>query len=600
MQPLKEQLRDSFGVLQKIGKALMLPVSVLPIAGLLLGLGKQNFSFLPPIISEIMAQSGGTIFGSLPIIFAIATAVGLAGNDGVAALAATVGYLVMLATLSVMANFFGLTIKDPILGFKAMDTGVFGGILIGGIAAALFNRYYRIQLPQVLSFFAGKRFVPIVTALAAIVLGGVLSIAWPPVQRGIDVLSHAAAYGSPTTAAALYGFVERLLIPFGLHHIWNVPFFFEIGEFTDAAGKVVHGDTTRFFAGDPTAGILGGAYLFKMWGLPAACIAFWQTARPENRAKVGSIMLSAAITSILFGITEPIEFSFLFVAPALYFVHACMAAAGQALFGLFGAKLGFTFSQGLFDYVLYFNLGTKPWLVLIFGPIWAVLYYSVFRFMITKFNLRTPGREIETEGEAGAEVALAGGSEQKAVELVKAFGGRDNIVNLDACITRLRVDLKDVNRASPERLKALGATGVLSVGTGLQAVFGPASENLKSDMDSAIRRGLPGVNEAYAGGGAASSATKQAAAASAAPQVSESQAAKLVGAWLPALGGRENIVKSEACAGNRVRLELKNTGAVKEEALREANLPALMRLKGNALQLVVSGDASLYAKALKA
>lgn len=585
----------SFSVLQKIGKALMLPVSVLPIAGLLLGLGKLHIGFLPPVVSDLMANSGDAIFGSLPLIFAIATAVGLAGNDGVAALAATVGYVVLLATLGVMAEVFGVKPK-AVMGFQTMETGVFGGILVGALAAWLFNRYYRIQLPQVLSFFSGKRFVPIVTALSALVLGLVLSVAWPPVQRGIDVFSHAVAYGNPTIGATIYGFVERLLLPFGLHHIWNVPFFYEIGSFTDAAGKTVHGDTHRFFAGDPTAGILGGAFLFKMWGLPAAAMAIWHTARPENRAKVGSIMVSAAVTSFLFGITEPIEFSFLFVAPALYFVHACLAAAGQALFGLLGAKLGFTFSQGFFDYVLYFPLSTKPWLVLVFGPLWGLLYYGVFRFMIVKFNLRTPGREDEA-AETSAEFSGGEGlsaAEQKAVELVKAFGGRGNIVNLDACITRLRVDLKEVSRASPDRLKALGATGVLSVGTGLQAVFGPSSENLKSDMDAAIRRGLPGLDQAYSGAGAGTTSAAEASPIVTAPGVSPEKAAALAQAWLPLLGGRANIAKVEACAGNRLRLELKDPAAVKEEGLREADLPALMRLKGNAVHLVVSGDAGLY------
>ncbi|WP_435541298.1 PTS transporter subunit EIIC, partial [Azospirillum sp. ST 5-10] len=236
---------------------------------------------------------GDVIFGNLPLIFAIGVAVGFTENDGVAAIAATIGYVVMLATMGVMAGVWGLEPK-VIMGIPSMETGVFGGILAGGLAAAMFNRYYKIALPPYLGFFAGKRFVPIVTGLTAIALGAVLSVVWPPVQQGIDVFSHWAAESDPRLAATIYGFVERLLIPFGLHHIWNVPFFFEIGSFTDAAGKVVHGDINRFFAGDPTSGILAGAFLFKMFGLPAAAIAIWHEARPDQRVKVGGMMISAA------------------------------------------------------------------------------------------------------------------------------------------------------------------------------------------------------------------------------------------------------------------------------------------------------------------
>jgi PTS system glucose-specific IIC component len=564
--------KASFAYLQKIGKALMLPVSVLPVAGILLGVGSSHFSFLTAVVSDFMAQGGGAIFGNLPLIFAMATAMGLAANDGVAALAATVGYVVMLATLGVMAKVFGVTPKE-IMGIKSIDTGVFGGILVGGIAASLFNRYYRIKLPMFLGFFAGKRFVPIVTAFASIGLGLVLSLIWPPVQGVIDTLSHAAAYGSPTSAAAIYGFVERLLLPFGLHHIWNVPFFFEIGSFTDATGKVLHGDTTRFFAGDPTAGILGGGFLFKMWGLPAAGLAMWQCARPENRDKVGSLMISAALTSFLTGITEPLEFSFLFVAPQLYFLHACLVAAAQALLGFLGAHVGYTFSQGFIDYVLYLNLDTKPWLVIVIGPFWALLYYGVFTGMIKAFNLKTPGREIEEIAAGGAESAQG---EEKAVELVRALGGRGNIVSLDACITRLRVDLKDVNLANADRLKALGATGVMSVGTGVQAIFGPASENLKSDMEVALRKNIPALETPFGGGsGLAKASAKE----------MVNVAAKLPKLY-PMLGGESNVLSSEGIAGNRVRLTLKDASAMQEAKLKEAGVAAVMRLPGGAVHLL--------------
>jgi PTS system glucose-specific IIC component len=584
-------LKRAFGTLQKIGKALMLPVSVLPVAGLLLGFGASKLGIMPASVSTLMEQSGGALFSSLPLLFAIATAVGLAGNDGVAALAASVGFVVMLATMGVMAHILGVKPAE-VMGFKSMDTGVFGGILIGGVAASLFNRYYRIQLPQYLGFFAGKRFVPIVTAFAAIAIGIVLSFIWPPIQSGIDVISHAAAYGSPTSAAAIYGFVERLLIPFGLHHIWNVPFFFEIGSYTEASGQVVHGDITRFFAGDPSAGILGGAYLFKMFGLPAAGLAIWNCAKPENKASVGSLMVSAALTSFLMGITEPLEFSFLFVAPLLYAIHAVLVALGQALFGLLGARLGFTFSQGFMDYVLWFRMDTKPWLVLVIGPFWGLLYYWVFRYCILRFDLKTPGREdsepvIATPATTG---------DQKAIELVRAFGGRGNIANLDACITRLRVEVNDISRASVARLKALGASGVLTVGNNVQAVFGPNSENLKSAMETALRGEDPVLNESY------SAPRREAAPISPAANgetLNEADAKRAATRWLVGLGGAANIVSAEACAGSRIRLKLKDSAALHEDALVAAGVLGVMRLQDQSFHLIVGPAAPDYARALK-
>ncbi len=348
----------ALALLQKTGKSLMLPVSVLPVAGLLLGIGSAHFTWLPPLVSDVMAQSGGAIFGNLALIFAIGVALGVTQNDGVAALAAVVGYAVLLATMGVMAAVFGYK-PTAIMGIQSIETGVFGGIVVGSIAGWLFNKYFRIQLPPYLGFFAGKRFVPIVTALACIVAGVILSIVWPPIGRAIDAFSRWAAAGNPGVAFALYGVVERALLPFGLHHIWNVPFFFEVGQYLDpTTGTVIRGEIHRYTAGDPTAGNMAGGYLFKMWGLPAAAIAIWHSARPENRAKVGGIMISAALTSFLTGITEPIEFSFLFVAPLLYALHAVLAAVAYFVCIELGIKHGMTFSHGFIDFVVLFNRST--------------------------------------------------------------------------------------------------------------------------------------------------------------------------------------------------------------------------------------------------
>ncbi|MFN8371137.1 MAG: PTS glucose transporter subunit IIBC [Bacteriovoracaceae bacterium] len=471
-----------FGVLQKIGKSLMLPVAVLPVAGILLGVGSAKFTFIPEIISATMANSGGAIFGLLPLIFAIGVALGLTENDGVASLAATVGYAVMLATLGVMAKLLGLK-TESFMGIDSINTGVFGGIIIGLITGKLFNKYYKISLPPYLGFFAGKRFVPIVTAFAAISVGLILSFTWPPIQNGINHFSQYAITENASLMVFLYGLVERLLIPFGLHHIWNFPFYFEIGTFTDAAGKVFHGDMTRFFAGDPTAGFMGGGFLFKMFGLPAAALAIWQTAKPENRKIIGGVMISASLTSFLTGITEPIEFSFLFVAPLLYVIHAFLAGSCFLIINLLNAKLGYTFSHGFIDYLLYFKLDTKPWLVLILGPITGIIYYIVFKTLILKLNYKTPGRE---EIELTANTTQSNRSEL-IIKLIQALGGKKNIKSLDACITRIRIALHSPSLCNVAEIKKLGATDVLVIGENIQAIFGTASENIKTDMDEFMK-----------------------------------------------------------------------------------------------------------------
>src|SRR6187551_1397257 len=444
--------KNAFSLLQKIGKCMMLPVSVLPVAGILLGVGSANFPWLPEMLSLIMAKSGDAIFANLPLLFAIGIAIGLTDNDGVAALAGTVGWVVFLAAMGVCATLRGIEVK-PIMGIPSIETGVFGGIIVGMIAAGVFNRFYRIQLPSYLGFFAGKRSVPIITAFAVIAAGVVLSFIWPPIGKGIESFSHWAVHGRPALAFTIYGIVERALIPFGLHHIWNVPFFFQAGDFTDpATGSIVHGEIARFVAGDPTAGNMTGGYLFKMWGLPAAAIAMWRAARPENRAKVGGIMLSAALTSFVTGITEPIEFAFLFLAPVLYGVHALLAGAAYFLCIALGIKHGFTFSHGLIDYIVLFPQSHNALWLLVIGPIWGAVYYGVFSFAIRQFNLLTPGREAESETTTSVR---SGAGDSFARQLVRAFGGRSNIVHLDACITRLRVKLADVGKASANSLKVL-------------------------------------------------------------------------------------------------------------------------------------------------
>lgn len=333
--------KNAFANLQKVGKALMLPVSVLPVAGILLGVGAANFSWLPEVVSHLMEQAGGSVFGQMPLLFAVGVALGFTNNDGVSGLSAIVGYGIMVATLKVMAT---------VMGVSGIDTGVLGGILAGGVAAWSFNRFYKIQLPEYLGFFAGKRAVPIITGFISIALGVVLSFIWPPIGSAIATFSDWAANQDPVTAFGIYGIVERSLIPFGLHHIWNVPFFYQAGTCVNGAGETVNGIMTCFLTADDASraagngfGQLAGGYLFKMFGLPAAAFAIAHCAKPENRAKVMGIMASAALTSFLTGITEPIEFAFLFVAPVLYAIHAVLAGLAYVLTNALGVVHGHTF-----------------------------------------------------------------------------------------------------------------------------------------------------------------------------------------------------------------------------------------------------------------
>ena len=595
--------KNIFNFLQKIGKSLMLPVSILPVAGLLLGIGGALLSGVDRgVIAidsvalltffEILKDSGGPIFDNLPIIFAVGTALGLTKNDGAAALAAIVGYVVMLGTMGVIGKAFGVS-TSTIMGIKTIDTGVFGGIFIGCVAAGMFNRFFRIQLPSYLGFFAGKRFVPIITALAAICVGVILSFVWPPIQHGIDSFSNQAISGDMGTTVFIYGFVERLLIPFGLHHIWNVPFFFEIGEFMTSNGDVVHGEITRFFNGDPTAGNLGGGYLFKMFGLPAAALAMWQCAEEKNKAKVGGIMISAALTSFLTGITEPIEFSFLFVAPALYGLHALFAGLSFVVVYSLGAKLGYTFSHGFIDYALFFAMDTKPWTVLLVGPLYFVLYFAAFKFVIKTFNLKTPGRE-EEELATGSQVAGVSAGQGQAAQVLAALGGPGNIENLDACITRLRVGVYNMEKVNENQLKALGASGVIKIGNGLQAIFGTLSEILKGDIAEIMESGdytaqaepntqkpAQNLSQEHAEDRSLSPAQSK--------QISE-QADKIVAL----MGGQGNIESLRPCALTRLRVVVNDEQKV-DKQLIDQSLKAV-RIKKGLYHILVGLEAKNYKK----
>jgi glucose PTS system EIICB or EIICBA component len=594
---LKAVGSSTFGFLQKIGKSLMLPVSILPVAGILLGVGgallqgiDRGAIGIPPewvrVLLQVMQASGEPIFANLALIFAIGVALGLTKNDGVSALSAVVGYVVMTGTMGVVAVERGIA-TTPIIGIETIETGVFGGIIVGIVAALLFNRFFRIQLPPYLGFFAGKRFVPIITAFAAIALGLVLSFIWPPIQTMIDGFANWASEGQPALAVWIYGTVERLLLPFGLHHIWNVPFFFEVGSFTTPAGDTVTGEITRFFAGDPEAGRLGGGYLFKMFGLPGAALAIWHTAKPENRVKTGSIMVSAALTSFLTGITEPLEFAFIFVAPVLFVAHIVLAGLAFPLMYLAGGLLGYTFSHGFIDFALFFPLNTRPWLVFVLGPIYFAIYYGGFRLLIVKLDLKTPGREdLDTDPETARDAS----ADSFAQQLVLAFGGRSNIKDLDACITRLRVGVEDIHRADQAKLKALGAAGVLLVGNNMQAIFGTRSENLKTDMEEYLETAGDEAELSEADIAEVTYESK-----GAAPKLRDPLGPEKAREVISGLGGPDNIVKVEACAETRLRVKLRDASRVDDAALAAAGIHGAVAVNEDTFHLIAGLNADQYA-----
>lgn len=463
----------TLGALQKMGKAIMTPIAVLPAAGLLNRLGAPDVWNIP-----WMMEAGGVIFESLPLIFAIGVSVGIAEeNNGISALAATVGYMI----LTRVAVSFD----------ESINMGVLGGILIGVMAGILYNKYKDIELPQFLGFFGGKRFVPIITSIFALVLGLLSGYIWPHIQEGLNILGinmgKAGAIG-----AFGFGVLNRLLIPFGLHHILNAVFWMELGSFETASGIIVKGDIARFFANDPTAGTyMTGFFPIMMFALPAACLAMITTAKRRKRKAVTGMLIGIAFTSFLTGITEPIEFLFIFLAPGLYVIHAIFTGASLAITTALGIKMGFNFSAGAIDYGLSFGISSKPLLILPIGLAFGVLYYVVFVFCIKKFDLPTPGRIDEDEGvmKKTSFREKTSALPRKAKDILNAIGGKKNVESVDACITRVRLSLKDDSKVNEEKLKKLGVISIMRMGEGnLQIVVGTIADPLVTQMKKIIKK----------------------------------------------------------------------------------------------------------------
>lgn len=454
------------GKLQVIGKALMLPVAVLPAAALLLRFGAPDVLNIPFVM-----KAGGAIFDNLALLFAIGIAVGLSRDSaGAAGLSGAVGYLVLTNGLK--------TIDDK------LNMSVLAGILMGLVAGWLYNKFYNIKLPDFLGFFAGRRFVPIVTAAAAIVLAGVFGVIWAPIQNGIHAVGE-WIIGAGAFGVFVYGVLNRLLIPFGVHHVLNSFIWFVFGSFTDASGKVVTGDLNRFFSGDPTAGnFMAGFYIIFMFALPAVALAMYKAAKPENRKLVSGALFSVAFTAFLTGITEPIEFMFMFLAPLLYAFHAVMTGLALAVSYSLGILHGFGFSAGLIDYALNWGLATKPVLIIPVGLVFGALYYSAFVWAIKKYDIPTPGRyDDEMENPAIKEADISAFS----ALLLERLGGKANIEELGSCITRLRLTVKNPDIIKEETLKSLGIHGLIKNQNYLQVVVGTKAERIADEINKLIK-----------------------------------------------------------------------------------------------------------------
>ena len=501
-----------FAQLQRLGKSLMLPIAVLPAAGILLRLGQPDVlgGIKTPVIGpffQAMSAAGDAVFANLPLLFAVGVAIGFARKaDGSTALAAVVGYLVVQAVFKTMSPVVLAGEVDKNGDQALINYSVFAGIIVGLLSAWLFDKYHTIQLPSYLGFFGGRRFVPIVVSVTCLFLGFAMSYFYPIFDAGLTGLGEFIG-GSGAFGAFVYGFANRMLIPLGLHHIPNSYVWFLYGDYQKPDGSVVTGEMTGFAAGDPSAGLLtSGFYPILMFGLPAAALAMIVAANRKQRRVAIGILSAAALTAFLTGVTEPLEFAFMFVAFPLYVVHAVLTGLSLAIAYLLDIHLGFSFSAGLIDLLLY---GTAPAaknipLLIVMGLVFFVVYFGLFYFSIKKFNMRTPGREPEAEFEAEEHANLGEGAGSTttvtaatataveapvttmAEQLIAAFGGRDNLVNVDACITRLRMEVADKTKVDQDRLKALGAAGVVEVGNSVQAVFGTQSEALKNDINDVL------------------------------------------------------------------------------------------------------------------
>ena len=520
-----------FGVLQRVGRSFMLPIALLPVAGLLLGIGSSftNETMLAAYglnsvihpgtliytILDVMSQTGSAVFNNLALLFAMGVAIGMARKEKeVAALSGAVAYIIMNTAIQAMINAAGGVDAMPanstttMLGITTLQMGVFGGIVVGLGVAALHNRFYKIELPQVLAFFGGTRFVPIISSIVYLVVGIAMFYIWPVVQNGIAALG-ALVLASGYAGTFIYGLLERALIPFGLHHVFYMPFWqTAVGGTAIIDGVTVTGAQNIFFAelasksttvfSVSATRFMAGKFPFMMFGLPGAALAMYQCAKPEKKKAAGGLLLSAALTAFLTGITEPLEFTFIFVALPMYAVHCVLAGLSFMLMHILNVGVGMTFSGGLIDLVLFGAMqgnAKTHWIwVVVVGAVYFVLYYIIFRFMISKFNYKTPGRDdaeevkLYTRADVNARSAASGstapaGDDPVSALIVEGLGGADNLSDVDCCATRLRCTVKDVALVKQDVLKASGASGVICKGDGVQVVYGPKVAVIKAKLE---------------------------------------------------------------------------------------------------------------------
>ena len=522
-----------FGVLQRVGRSFMLPIAILPVAGLLLGLGGsftnetmlETYGLLGVMgpgtvfnaVFLVMNDAGTIVFSNLPIIFAMGVAIGMAKKEKeVAALAAAISFFIMHASISAMITINGGTenmldgATASACGITSLQMGVFGGIIVGLGVAALHNKFYKIQLPQVLSFFGGTRFVPIISALVYTGVGILMFFVWPVIQTGIYAVGN-VVLNSGYAGTWVYGFMERLLIPFGLHHVFYLPFWQTgLGGSMEVAGQMIEGAQNIFFAqladsnttefAVSATRFMSGKFPLMIFGLPGAALAMYRVAKPEKRQIVGGLLMSAALTSMLTGITEPLEFTFLFVAPLLYGIHCVLAGAAYMLMHIFGVGVGMTFSGGFIDMFLFGILQGNAkthwiWIVIV-GIVYFVVYYFLFSFLIVKMDLKTPGRDdneevklyrrsdVDAKKKGGASDGASGGAEDEVSrQICMGLGGKKNISDVDCCATRLRCTVYKSELVNDGMLKGTGASGVVHKGNGVQVIYGPRVTVIKSNLE---------------------------------------------------------------------------------------------------------------------
>jgi N-acetylglucosamine PTS system EIICBA or EIICB component len=592
-------MKQLFAQLQRIGGALMLPIAVLPVAALLLRFGQPDLLNLP-----VLGSAGQAIFDNLGLLFAVGVAIGLAReNHGAAGLAAVVAYLVTTQGAQVFitppAALVALTGQAQSLAIEAFKQNelktltVPAGILCGLLGGSLYNRFHRINLPAYLAFFGGRRFVPILSGVAALVLAAAFGLEWQRIELGMDTLSRAVLAAGPWGLFG-YGVLNRILIVTGLHHVINSIAWFVLGNYHGHTG-----DLNRFFAGDPTAGeFMAGFFPVMMFGLPAACLAMYHTALADRRRAVAGLLASIALTSFLTGVTEPVEFSFMFLAPALYAVHALLTGLAFIVMHALDVRLGFGFSAGLFDYVLNYKFATHPLLLLPVGAAYFGLYYSVFRFAILKFDLKTPGRE-EVEGAAPAAVTVASAASpaERARSYIAALGGAGNLESVSACTTRLRLIIKTQDAVDAEALKRLGARGVLRPSaTALQVVVGPTADQLASEIREAMAS-MPAESPTAPASRAApphqspSEVVGPAIATPAPPK-------EVLQSLLAALGGRSNV-RSVEPASSRLRIGVASAARVDDAAIRRLGMRGVAIAATDCVHVIVGPAAEAAVASLR-